>query len=65
VPATVRVVGPASRVNVLDSATTDPVDITGVIARTQVWTNAFVPDPLVRIVDNPSVRVVVEMKRQK
>jgi hypothetical protein len=41
------------------------VDITGVIARTQVWTNAFVPDPLVRIVTNPSVRVIVEMKRQQ
>jgi hypothetical protein len=64
-PSTVRVVGPASHVNVLDSATTDPVDITGVVARTQVWVNTFVPDPLVRIVTNPSVRVVVEMKRQK
>jgi YbbR domain-containing protein len=62
-PPTVRVVGPASRVNVLDSATTDPIDVTGVIARTQARVNAFVPDPMVRIAGDPSVRVVVEMKR--
>lgn len=64
-PPTVRVVGPASHVNVLDSATTDPVDVTGVIARTQIWANTFVPDPLVRIVNNQTVRVTVEMQRQK
>lgn len=64
-PPTVRVVGPASHVNVLDSATTDPVDVSGVISRTQVWANTYIPDPLVRILNNQSVRVVVEMKRHK
>ncbi len=64
VPSTVRVVGPESHVRVLESVSTDPVDITGVIAREQLWTNPFVPDPLVRIEDNESVRVIIQMKKQ-
>ena len=62
-PATVRVVGPQSHVSVLESAATDPLDVTGVIARAQFWTSAFVSDPLVRIEGDPTVRVVVDMKR--
>jgi len=65
VPPTIRVVGPESRVRVLESVSTDPVDITGAIARGQFWTNPFVPDPLVRIENaNQPVRVVIQMKKQ-
>ncbi len=64
-PPSVTVVGPESHVAMLDSATTDPVDVTGVIARAQFWTNAFVADPLLRIQDSQPVRVVVEMKRAR
>lgn len=64
-PPSIRVVGPESHVAVLESATTDPVDVTGVIAKAQFWTNAFIPDPLVRIRDSQAVMVTIQMERRK
>lgn len=64
-PPTVRVVGPESHVKVLESATTDPVDVTGVIARAQFWTNVFVNDPRTRIQGRPSVMVILQMERRR
>lgn len=64
-PRTVRVVGPESHVSVLESATTDPVDVTGVIARAQFWVHAVVADPLVRIQGSPDVMVRVQMERRR
>jgi YbbR domain-containing protein len=62
-PPTITVVGPESHVRVLESASTDPVDITGVIAREQLWTNPFVSDPLVRIENIQPVRVTIQMRK--
>ncbi len=61
----VRVVGPESHVAALESATTDPVDVTGVIARAQFEVHTVVPDPLVRIVGPQSVWVTVQMERRR
>lgn len=63
-PPAVTIVGPQSHVSVIESASTDPVDVTGMIARSQAWTSAFVPDPLVRIENNQTVRVTIQMKKQ-
>lgn len=64
-PPMVRVVGPESHVAALESASTDPVDVSGVLARAQFWTNVFVPDPLVRIQSQQQVRVTVQMERRR
>lgn len=64
-PPTVRVVGPESHVAPLESVATDPVEISGVIARAQFWVNAVVPDPLVRIQGQPSVMVTIQMERRR
>lgn len=64
-PNMVRVIGPESHVALLESASTDPVDVSGVIARAQFWTNVFVPDPLVRIQSQQRVRVTVQVERRR
>lgn len=64
-PPQIRVVGPESHVAVLESATTDPVDVSGVIARAQFWVHAVVPDPLVRVQGPQSVLVTIQMERRR
>ena len=64
-PPVVRVMGPGSHLTRLESAMTEPVDITGVIARTQFWTNAVVAHPLLRIQGTHSVVVTVQVERRK
>jgi len=63
-PEKVVVVGPRSRVSFLEQAFTDPIDVTGVIGRTQFVTNVFLPDPVVRLQTPQQVRVVVYMERR-
>ena len=64
-PPIVRVVGPRSHVALLESAMPDPVDVTGVIARTRFWTSAFVPHPLVRIQGSDAVLVTVQLEQRE
>ena len=64
-PPTVRVVGPESHVAVLESVTTDPVDVTGVIARAQFSVHPVAHDPLVRIQGPESVLVTVRVERHR
>lgn len=63
-PDKVVVVGARSRVSFLEQAFTDPIDLTGVIGRTQFWTNVFLPDPVVRLQTPQQVRVTVYMERR-
>jgi YbbR domain-containing protein len=62
-PATVTINGPRQRVEAVEAATTDPVDISGSMERATRLTNVFVPDPLVQIVHPAPVRVTVEVEK--
>jgi YbbR domain-containing protein len=62
-PAEVTIGGPKQRVEAVEAATTDPVDVSGNMDRGMFVTNAFVPDPLVQIVRPMPVRVTVVMER--
>jgi YbbR domain-containing protein len=62
-PAQVTITGPQKRVSLVDSATTDPVDATGVLGRGSFTTNAYVTDPLVQVVNPQPVRVTVVVGR--
>ncbi len=46
----------------VDAATTDPVDASGMMDRNTFITNAFVPDPLVQILQPSPIRVTVLME---
>jgi YbbR domain-containing protein len=62
-PSRIMITGPRRRVEAVESATTDPVDVSGTM--TQAWrlTQASVPDPLIQIVHPTPIRVTVIMER--
>jgi YbbR domain-containing protein len=60
-PRTISISGPMQRVQAVESATTDPVDATGVMVRGSFMTNTFVADPLVQVVRPAPIRVTVIM----
>ena len=58
-PATILIEGPENRVNAIDTAITDPVDVTGVVGKATFTTHAYVPDPLVRVKHPVPIHVTV------
>jgi hypothetical protein len=63
-PAELRIVGPASRVAVIKSVDTDPVDVSPVVGSQEFRVNAFVDDPYVRFDSSPQVTVTVSMRKK-
>lgn len=62
-PESVRIVGPAGRVNQISAAVTDPIDLGSTIAVQQFKVNAYLADPQVQFEGSPpvvSVRVTLE-----
>jgi YbbR domain-containing protein len=63
-PPALKIVGPESRVALLDHAVTDPIQLSGVNGTASFTTNAYLPDPRLRFENLHSVRVTVEMKKR-
>jgi YbbR domain-containing protein len=61
-PSSVMITGPRRRVEAVEDATTDPVDVSGVMTRASFVTQAFVPDPLIQVVHPTPIRVTVIME---
>lgn len=61
-PPAVEITGPKKQVSTVQSATTDPVDITGVVGSISVARHAYVSDPLIQVANPRSVRVTVTME---
>ena len=61
-PSSVMITGPRRRVEAVEDATTDPVDISGAMKRASFVTQAYVPDPLIQIVHPTPIRVTVIME---
>lgn len=62
-PSTIMITGPRQRVEAVESATTDPVDVSGTMTRASFLTQAYVPDPLIQVVHPTPIRVTVIMER--
>ena len=62
-PPTISISGPMQRVQAVEAATTDPVDVSGTMGRGTFVTNTFVPDPLVQVVRPSPIRVTVTMEK--
>lgn len=54
-PRTLKVVGPRSRVDAIESVHTDPVDVRAAAGQEEVRTTAFAGDPQVHFTSSPSV----------
>jgi YbbR domain-containing protein len=60
-PAMVRVAGPRSRVQEVESAFTEPVSVDKAVAAVTQEVTVGLEDPLLRLVDEPRVRVTVDI----
>ncbi len=61
-PPNVTITGPRRRVEAVEAATTDPVDVSGAMTRASFVTQAYVPDPLIQVVHPIPIRVTVIME---
>jgi YbbR-like protein len=59
----VTVTGPRARVEAVESATTDPVDASGVMGSQTFSTNVYVADPLIQVVHPVPVHVTVIIEK--
>jgi len=62
-PPRITITGPRHHVEKVDAATTDPVDATGTRGSAVFTTNAYVPDPLVQVVQPTSIHVTVTVQK--
>lgn len=62
-PEYLRVVGPRSRVELVQFLDTDPIDLNGIITESETRVTTFVDDPQLRIDGNSTVRVRLVMER--
>jgi len=60
-PAKVRIRGPEQRVNAMDSVSTDPIDLSGVVAEKGFRTQVNVGDPQVRMETPVTIAVKVRV----
>src|SRR5271154_115761 len=61
-PAFVTISGPKKHVEAVETATTDPVDVSGAMNRVSFSRHAYVSDPLVQVSDPNPVRITVIME---
>ena len=62
-PEKIKITGPQHHVELVDAATTDPVDASGTTTMATFVTNVYVPDALVQVVQPTPVRVTVIMEK--
>lgn len=62
-PESVEVIGPKKQLDSLESAITDPIDVSGVLDRLSVSRLAYVSDPLIQVSSAEPVRITVIMEK--
>jgi hypothetical protein len=62
-PERITITGPRHHVEMVDAATTDPIDASGTTTQATFVTNVFVADALVQVVQPTPVRVTVMMEK--
>ena len=62
-PATITISGPKKHVEAVESAITDPVDVSGAINRASFSRHAYVSDPLIQVANPDPVHITVIMQK--
>lgn len=62
-PPAITISGPKKHVEAVESAITDPVDVSGAISRITFTRHAYVSDPLIQVANPDPVRVTVIMEK--
>jgi YbbR domain-containing protein len=63
-PAKITITGPRHHVEMVDAATTDPIDASETTSVATFVTNVYVLDPLVQVVQPTPVKVTVSMEKR-
>jgi YbbR domain-containing protein len=61
-PPTIQISGPQQRVEAVEAAITDPIDVSGTMDHNSFVTHAYVSDPLVQVVNPGPIYVTVTME---
>jgi YbbR domain-containing protein len=64
-PDKVEIIGPKKEIDAVDSAITDPIDVTGVLDTITVMRPAYVSDPLIQVTDPHQVRVTITVQKDQ
>ena len=62
VPPVIQISGPQQRVQAVEAAITDPIDVSGTMVSNTFVTHAYVSDPLVQVVNPAPIHVTVIME---
>ena len=62
-PERITITGPRHHIEMVDAATTDPIDASETRMQATFVTNVYVPDPLVQVMQPTPVRVTVIMEK--
>ena len=62
-PPTITISGPQKRVEVVEDAITDAIDVSGTMERGTFVTHAYVSDPMVQVVRPTPIRVTIIMEK--
>ena len=61
-PSSIQISGPQKRVEAVEAAITDPIDVSGTMERISFVTHAYVSDPMVQVVNPGPIHVTVTME---
>ncbi len=61
-PPNITIIGPKKRIEAVEAATTDPIDVTGAISRVTFTRHAYVSDPLIQATSSDPVHITVIME---
>jgi YbbR domain-containing protein len=62
-PAVISISGPRKHVEAVESAITDPIDVSGAMSQVTVRRHPYVSDPLIQVASTDPVRVTVIMQK--
>jgi hypothetical protein len=62
-PAAITISGPKKHVEAVESAITDPVDVSGAINRVTFSRHPYISDPLIQVASPDPVRITVIMQK--
>lgn len=63
IPSMVTISGPSKHIEAVNSATTDPIDVSGVLEHITALRHAYVSDPLIQVTDPEPVKVTVYIEK--
>ena len=62
-PAVITISGPKKHVEAVESAITDPIDVSGAMSQLTVRRHPYVSDPLIQVASADPVRVTIIMQK--